>query len=239
MRIRTLIVDDEPMATKGLAEDLSHIDFIEVVGTAENASIARPLLDELNPQLMFLDIEMPGLTGFQFLQTLLNPPMVIAVTAYPQFALEGYRLDILDYLLKPVSFEDLLRACTKALDYYKLIIGKELQITPDQEYVFIKTDNRYEKIMLASILFVEAADNYVLIHTVSKKHLAYITFKRIEEDLPKDRFIKVHKSFIVSVDKINSIEGNTINLADHKITISRSFKEEVINRIVSKNLLQR
>lgn len=239
MRLRTLLVDDEPMAIKGLAEDLSHIDFIEVVATAENAAIARQMLDRDRPHLMFLDLQMPKLTGFQFLQSLLNPPMVIAVTAYPQYALEGYKLDLLDYLLKPVSFESLLRACTKALEYYKLTQGN-IEHSPGQpEYVFIKVDNRYEKILFADILFVEAADNYVFIHTNSKKYITYITFKRIEDELPNDQFIRVHKSFIVAADRITSVEGNIIRMGEKQIPVSRALKEDVMNRIVNKSLLKR
>ena len=238
MKLNCIIVDDEPPAREGLAEDIRETGFIEIVGIAENALQAAELIQTVKVDLIFLDIEMPQLNGLDFIKSLKSPPMVIITTAYPGYALEGYDLDVMDYLLKPISFNRLLKACHKAKEFYTLKQHNGLA-KPANDYFFIKCNGRYEKIFLKELLFVEAADNYVTIHTTEKKMLSYHTLKSMQQYLPGTDFIKVHKSFIISIDKISQIEGNRVIINNHTIPISRNFKEAVLSRVIANNTVRR
>jgi len=189
--------------------------------------------------LMFLDIQMPKLSGLDFLKTLNKPPVVIITTAYPDYALEGFELDVMDYLVKPISFEKFLKSVNKARDYIELkrkADGKNLKY---DDFFFIRTNNKYDKINYDSVLFVEAMQNYVVIHTLKGKHIVYMTLKNIHDNLPKEYFIKVQKSFIVSVPKIDSIIGSNIKIGEHLISISRENKKSVLKRIMNNKLFKR
>ncbi len=228
MKLRCIIVDDEPFARNGLAEDIRAIDFMEVAGIAESALQAMQLLTAQAIDLIFLDIEMPKLNGFDLLRTLQQPPMAILTTAYNHYAPESYELGVIDYLLKPVSFDRLLKACNKA---------KELATHPGSapnDYFFVKCNGRTEKIIFSELLFIEAADNYVQLYTTGKKLMVYHTLKNMEQYLPASLFIKVHKSFIVAFNKIDSMQGNQLLIGPHSIPVSRNFKEAVVERVARK-----
>ena len=231
MKLRCVIVDDEPVARQGLAEDIRAIDFMEVSGIAESALQAMELLTKQSPDLLFLDIEMPKLNGFDLLNSLEKPPLVILTTAYAHYAPESYDAGVIDYLLKPISFDRLLKACNKARDFHKHQIADSNNQSPD--YFFVKSNGRYEKIMVNELLFIEAADNYILLHTLEKKYLVYRTLKSMEECLPEHQFIKVHKSFIVAFGKVNSLEGNQLYIGRHCIPVSRNYRDMLISRIAS------
>ena len=181
---------------------------------------------------------MPKLSGIEFLKSLSHPPMVIFTTAYPQYAIEGFDLNVLDYLLKPISFDRFLKAAMKAKDSAssKQPVAASSQ---QEDYIFIKSDNKLVKIFYNDILFVEALQNYVTIYTTDKKYITYLTFKSVEESLPADQFIKVHKSYLVAAAKIESIEGNQIKAGAHYIPISRSSKEEVMEKLLKGKFLRR
>jgi DNA-binding LytR/AlgR family response regulator len=167
---------------------------------------------------------------------------VIFTTAYPQYALDGFDLNALDYLVKPVSFDRFLKAALRAKDYYEVRQKNETgpgTATSNNDFFFIKADNKLVKILFADILFVEALQNYVVVHTASKKYMTYLTFKSVEEYLPASRFIKVHKSFIVSAPKIESIESNDIRIGPHQVPISRNLKEEVMEKLLKGKYLKR
>lgn len=230
MKLRCIIVDDEPLARQGLAEDIAAIDFMEVTGIAESALQAMELLAKLSPDLIFLDIEMPKLNGFDLLYSLEKPPLVILTTAYSHYAPQSYDAGVIDYLLKPISFDRLLKACNKARDFYKQQITGG--ISP--EYFFVKSNGRYEKIFISELLFIEAADNYIFLNTAGKKYLVYRTLKSMEEYLPAARFIKVHKSFIVAFDKVDVFEGNQLHIGRHNIPVSRNFREALVARMGAK-----
>lgn len=237
MKLRCIIVDDEPVARKGIEEDVNEIPFLELAGVAENALQANEIIASKEIDLVLLDIQMPKLTGLDLLRSLKNPPMVIIITAYSEFALEGFNLDVIDYLVKPVSFERLLKACNKAKEYFD--VKTNTKTNNPVNYFFIKCENKFEKIFLNDLLFVEAADNYVNIHTASRSFISYLTLKNCEEYLKETNFMKVHKSFIVAIDKINSIEGNSITIGKKIIPISRNIKEEVMQRILDNKLIKR
>jgi len=239
MKIRCIIADDEPIARRGLADEISQIEFLDLAGVAENALQANELLMKHKADLIFLDIQMPKLTGLEFLRTIKNPPMIIIITAHHEHAVEGFNLDVIDYLVKPVPFDRLLKACNKAKDYFGLTRRLLAPKKARDDFFFVKCDSKYEKIFFSELLFVEAADNYVTVHTTERIFVSYLTLKNVEEYLEGDNFIKVHKSFIVAIDKIDFIEGNSIIINKRAIPISRNAKEAVMELIVNTKLIRR
>ena len=242
MKINCLIIDDEPLARKGLKEYIADADFLNLLGEFDNPLKASQLLGTGEVQLIFLDIEMPKITGMDFFKSLQNAPQVIFTTAYPQYALDGFEVNALDYLVKPFSFERFLKAAMKAKEFYEvrqknMNPGGVNDLKPDHFY--IKSDSRLVKIFYDNILFAEALQNYVVIHTPDKKYITYLTFKSVEDYLPADKFIKVHKSYIISAAKIDSIEGNEIRIGNHHIPISRNLKDEVMEKLLSGKFLKR
>lgn len=238
MQLRCIIIDDEPMARKGLKEDLREIAFIDLVGVGENSYQAIDLVAALRPDLILLDIQMPGLNGLDLIKSLRQPPVVIITTAYSEYALRGYELDVMDFLIKPVDFKRLLRACCKAREFHALRqsatgVGLPNLAMPSGDlYFFVKSNGKYEKILFSELLFVEAADNYVLLYTSGKKFMVYDTLKSIESILPLGEFMKVHKSFIVALKKVSTVDGNTLRIAEAEIPISRNLKDAVVKRII-------
>jgi DNA-binding LytR/AlgR family response regulator len=239
MKIKCIIIDDEPLARKGLKEYISETDFLELVGEFDNPVKASSCIKEQNIQLLFLDIQMPKITGIEFLKTLHQPPPVIFTTAYPQHALEGFELNALDYLVKPISFDRFLKAALKAKDYYELREKNDGPAQDKANHLFIKADNKLVRIEFDDILFAEALQNYVVIYTAAKKYITYLTFKAVEDYLPAAHFIKTHKSFLVSAARVESIEGNEILIGTHHIPISRTLKDEVMNRLLNGKFLKR
>jgi len=240
--INCIIIDDEPLARKGLREYISDVDFLTLAGEYDNALKATEMISRGEVQLLFLDIQMPKITGLDFMKTLHKPVPVIFTTAFPQYALDGFELNALDYLVKPVSFDRFLKAALRAKEYYEVRQKNETDkstVNAAQEYFFIKADNKLVKISFSDILFIEALQNYVVVHTHDKKFITYLTFKSVEEYLPSLQFIKVHKSFIVSASKIDSIEGNDIRIGQHHIPISRNLKDEVMDRLLKGKFLKR
>ena len=238
--IRCIIIDDEPLARKGLKEYISDVDFLQLEGEFNEPLKAMKLITEEQVQLIFLDIQMPKISGLDFFRSLKQAPPVIFTTAFPQYALDGFELNALDYLVKPVSFERFLKAALKAKEYYE-VRQKNLAEAGAQrnDYFFIKADNKLVKLFFDDILYAEALQNYVAIHTVSKKYITYLTFRSIEDYLPSDRFIKTHKSYIVSASRIDNIEGNDIRIGEHHIPISRSTREEVMEKLLKGRFLKR
>jgi DNA-binding LytR/AlgR family response regulator len=235
MKIRCVITDDEPYARKGLQGYISQIDFLELVTVCESAVELNAFLKKEQVDLLFLDIEMPYLSGIALLKTLAHPPKVIFTTAYEKYAMQGYELEVLDYLLKPISFERFLRAANKAFDYFNL----QEQVRPQQEYFFIKVDNKLEKVVVTDILFAEGMENYITIYTGDRKMITHLTLKMLQERLPADKFIQPHKSYIAAIDKIDAIEGNMLILSGYQVPVSRYQKEEIMERILQNRILKR
>jgi DNA-binding LytR/AlgR family response regulator len=235
MQINCIIIDDEPLARNGIREYINDVDFLNLAGEFDNPLAATTLLGNGNVQLIFLDIQMPKISGLDFLKTLTDPPAVIFTTAYPEYAIEGFEVNAVDYLVKPISFDRFLKAAMKA----KEVLAHKRMKAGEAAHFFIKVDNALVKLQFDDILFVEALQNYVTIHTQSKKYISYLTFKSVEEYLPADRFIKVHKSYIVSADKVNSIDGNEICIGQQRIPISRSLKDEVMEKLTKGRFLKR
>ena len=239
MKISCIIVDDEPLARKGLQEYIEEVDFLDCRAICENTSIAASVLNSEKIDLMFLDIQMPRMTGIEFVKTLRHQPMVIFTTAYSEFALQSYELEALDYLVKPISFERFLKSVNRAKEFFELRQMSGSGNNTAKGFFFVKCDSRYEKIFYEDLLFVKAMENYVVLQTGSAQFISYLTFKSVEGYFPADKFLKVHKSYIVSIPKIDKIEGNQIRIGQHTVPISRNLKDEVMTKIVTDKLLKR
>lgn len=239
--LRCLIIDDKPLAIDILADYAGKIPFIELVGTATNPIEGLNMLREHAVDLVFLDIQMPELTGLQFIKIAGRHCKFILTTAYTEYALDGYEHDVIDYLLKPISFDRFYRAAEKALP----VINSAYQLNSDPlaypahvsesapEFLFIKTEHRIQKVNLADILFIEGLQNYVAVNTTGGRILSLQTLKRLEEQLPVKDFARVHKSFIVSLRHINAIERGRISIGEQIIPVGDNYREAFYKRIDS------
>lgn len=236
MNIRCLIVDDEPLARKGLYEYILDTPYLQHVESFENALLADEYLKNNTADLILLDIKMPKLSGIDFLKNMKASPLIIFTTAYSEYALEGYELNVIDYLVKPISFNRFQMATQKVFDLLSL---KEKGIPSADEFFFIKCNQKIEKIFYHEVLYVEAMQNYCVIHLFHQKFICYITLSAMLAKLPKNQFFKVHKSFIVALDKIKTIQGNTLIIGQTRIPISRTLKQELTRHVTNNNLLKR
>ena len=235
-----IIIDDEPLARDGIANYVREVDFLQLVDTCENPVELIQLLDQRPVDLIFLDVQTPKMNGIEFLKIAQNPPIVIVTTAFPNYALESFQLNVLDYLLKPITFDRFFKSVNKAKDYYQLLT-RSANTAPNKsdpiaDYFFIKCGNKYEKIHFDDVLYVEAMQNYISIQTRKGKYITLMQLKNLEQHLDSNLFIRVHKSYIVSIDKIESIEGNDIFIQSHKVPISRNYRDQVIERVVLNKL---
>lgn len=235
MKLSCIIVDDESMARKLLEENVRQIPFLEVVKTCKNAFEAMEALQETPVDLMFLDIQMPGMLGTKFLQSLPEKPMVIFVTAYSNFAVESYDLDVIDYLMKPVSLERFTKAAYKALDEHKKkqaltnpVLPAIMETSPD--FFFVNVEYALVRIAVKEITYIEGMKDYVKIFlsTAKKPVLTKSTLKAMEEKLPPQGFMRVHKSFIVRLDKIESIRNREIKIGEAEIPVGEANLEELM-----------
>ncbi|HVU55133.1 MAG TPA: response regulator [Puia sp.] len=227
MRIRCIIVDDEPLAREGMELLVKEAGFLDLRASCSNAIEANRVLAEQPIDLIFLDIQMPRIRGIDFLKSLENRPLVIITTAYPHYALEGFELNVLDYLLKPITTERFLKAVNRARE----------AVLPEN-YFFIKIHNGYEKILHQEILFVEASQNYSIIHTPRGKFMTLTALRAIEEQLPPDKFLRVHKSYIVSIDKIQGLSGNELTIEKQKVPFGKSYKDPLM-KIIDSRLIRK
>ena len=225
--ISCIITDDEPYARKGLQTYVEKVNFLELKGMCEDAMELGEMLKQQPVDLLFLDIQMPHISGVEFLRQLANPPKVIFTTAFKEYAIDGFELDVLDYILKPISHERFMKAAYKAKDYFDLKGGAN-----PPNYLFVKADGRLEKIVFEEVLFLEGMENYVIIHTAGKKVITHSTLKSLMEKLPKPAFLQTHKSYIIAVNKISAVEGNMLYVGDKQVPISRQLREQVLGRII-------
>ena len=239
MKINCIIIDDEPIACKGMREYVEQIDFLNLKAVVEDVLQAYQVLNEESVDLIFLDIEMPRLSGIDFIKSLKTVPFIIFTTAYPRYALQGYDLDVADYLVKPIAFPRFLKAVNKVRD---LLISKyavKPAMPENGDHFFLKENGKFTKIFYADVLFAEALQNYVAIHLKGRKLLGYITLSILEEQLPSALFMKVHKSYLVSLQKIDVIEGNELLIQSIRIPISRNLKETLMKKVLENKLLKR
>jgi len=234
--LRCLAIDDEPLALELLEDNISQVPYLKLEGKCSNAFEALKFLQEQTVDLIFLDIQMPGLTGLQFIQSLTQRPMIILITAYEKFALEGFNLDVIDYLVKPVPLDRFIKACNKAWELYNLRLKKtENSSSIEPEFLFVNVEYSLLKVEFADIQWIEGLKDYIRIHlkNSSKPVITRMSMKAIEEELPSSRFIRVHKSFIVSVSAITSVRKNSIFIGVEEIPIGDNYKDAV-NMIINK-----
>lgn len=236
--LQCVTIDDEPLARECIENYVSEVDFLQSVGMGSNPIELSKLLETKKVDLIFLDIQMPIFNGIEFLKMTLHKPMVIITTAYPSYALESFQLDVLDYLVKPITFDRFFKAVTKAKDYHQLLVRSQAAESKLQteDYFFIKCEYKYERIYYDDILYVQGLQNYVTIFTRKGKYVTLLSLKNVEEKLDPQAFIRVHKSFIVAISKIEAIENNDIIIQSARISISRNYRDEVINHVVNKRL---
>jgi len=239
MKIKCIIIDDEPIACKGMQEYVEQVDFLELRAISEDVLQAYRILNEEPIDLIFLDIEMPKLSGIDFIRSLKTVPYIIFTTAYPRYALEGYELDVADYLVKPIAFPRFLKAVNKVKGLLSSRQTFNPAIAEDKDYFFVKENGKFTKIFYREVLFAEALQNYVAIHLNGKKILSYITLSILEAQLPPTLFMKVHKSYMVSLQKIDAIEGNELLIQSVRIPVSRNLKEALLMKVLENKLLKR
>jgi len=240
MKTKCLIIDDEPLARALLRKHVEKLENIEIVAECPDAMKALQVLYNHSVDLMFLDIQMPQITGLEFLRTLKNPPRTIITTAYREYALDGYDLEVVDYLLKPITFERFLKSVNK---YYQLVQGESVPHSQTSNtgstegiFIYVKENKKVIKVYVSEILYIEGLSEYVKIHTVRKRIITKSSLTQMEEKLPADSFARIHKSFIVNVSHIESFTATTVDVPGKELPIGRNYKDSVLNFIKASGL---
>jgi len=237
-----IIVDDEPLARQGMEMNVANVLSLNLLGSFSNALAAGDFLRKENVDLMFLDINMPELSGLDFLKSLRNAPLVIFTTAYPQYALESYELDAIDYLVKPIRIERFLKAVNKAENHLRLLNqeanNNRIEKIGD-DFIFIKADRRFFKIYFKDILYIEGLKDYVIIYTTDSKIITYMNVKTIAAQLPSNLFARVSKSYIVNVMHISSFDNELVYIQNNEIPLGQSFKEDFLKQYIDGKIVKR
>lgn len=225
--IKCLTIDDEPLALNKMASYISQTPFLELVGACRSGYEAMDLISKTKIDLMFVDINMPDINGLDFVKTLHNKPQIIFTTAFSEYAIEGFKLDALDYLLKPIGYNEFLKAANKARNHFESVIAEQVSKISANEYLFIKADSKIARISFDDIIYIEGMREYVRIHLISGKPLMpLISLRSLEEQLPADRFMRVHRSYIVNLERIITVEHNRIVFEGKVfIPVSEQYKE--------------
>ncbi|WFB66127.1 LytTR family DNA-binding domain-containing protein [Chryseobacterium sp. WX] len=238
-KMKCLIIDDEPLARFHLKELAGQIDFVSVEGTCATALEADAKVKESEIDLLFLDINMPYLTGLEFLEQLENPPLCILTTAYSEYALEGFRLQVVDYLLKPIAFNRFYQAVNKAQQQFIISEKRKKNTSLDDPFLYVRQSDTFIKISWVDILYIESMQNYTKLHFKDKSLIIHQTMKAIEESLPSDHFFRIHKSYLINITHIDMISGGRLFINKIELPISRIRKEELLNQVVYKKLISK
>jgi DNA-binding LytR/AlgR family response regulator len=237
MKIKCIIIDDEPLAIKVIENHLSEFQNIELVGTYNTAIAALPYIDVNKIDVIFLDINMPKMSGLDFLRSLPIKPFIIITTAYREYAVESFDLDVLDYLVKPIPFGRFLKAIKKITNRMGLEKDKKNDISFKEEpYIFLKVDKKLMKIKLNDILYIESLKDYIKVITTIGDYLVHKSMTSISEELPKENFLRIHRSFAIAINKIISIEGNSVEIANRRIPIGRNYLQTAKQIILNNNM---
>ncbi|QBK76968.1 response regulator transcription factor [Myroides odoratimimus] len=238
--LKCLVVDDEPLARKAIIDYIAKIDFLTVEDSCASAIEALELIQDTSYDLLFLDINMPYLTGIEFLESIKQPPLVIFTTAYSEHALDGFRLQVVDYLLKPISFKRFYQATLKAKELFDLRNVDQNETTNSiDSTVYVKHEDSFVKIDWKDIMYIEAMQNYLKLHLNHRCLIIHQTMIAIEELLPKEHFFRIHKSFLININHIESISGGRVFIKETELPISRMRKEALLTEVVYKNLLSK
>ncbi|WP_199768602.1 LytTR family DNA-binding domain-containing protein [Sphingobacterium sp. HMA12] len=238
-KMRCIIVDDEPLLRQHIAEMTEQVDFLELVDTFPSALAAASRLQQGDIDLIFLDINMPYLNGIDFLESLDNPPLCIFITAYSEYALEGFRLQAVDYLLKPIVFQRFFQAATKAYQQFVQRTKTLQDYSPNDTMLFVRQGDAFVKISWIDILYAESMQNYTKLHFKERTLTIHQTMLALEEALPTNHFFRIHKSYLVNVNHIDIISGGRVYIAEQELPISRTKREELLQNVVFKKLLSR
>jgi len=225
--LKCIAIDDEPLALELLEDNISKVPYLQLVASFNNPLDAIKLLQQESIDLVFLDIQMPGLTGLQFIQSITQKPMFILITAYEKYALDGFNLDVVDYLVKPVALDRFIKACNKAWELYQLKTKQKETSDAQQDYFFINVDYSLLKVIFKDVMYIEGLKDYIKIHlkSSSKPVVARMSMKSIEEQLPSAMFIRVQKSYIVSKEYITAIRKNSIFIGNIEIPVGDNYRD--------------
>jgi DNA-binding LytR/AlgR family response regulator len=233
--IRCIIIEDERLAQDVIKNHLQRSGRFTLVGTYRNAPEAKEALEKEQVDLIFLDIELPGMTGLNFLRSLSNPPLVVFTTSYPEYALESYEFNVIDYLLKPVSFERFSKTVDKIIDG-KIFQTQANDIKPvNREHIFIRSDGKFFRISFSEIIYIEGMKDYLKIHTAEHVIVTHQTMVEMENILPSERFIRIHKSYIVAVARIKAVFGNSVDMEKVLLPIGLNYKERIMRFVAGKS----
>ena len=235
MKTKYMIVDDEPLARDLIRSHIEKLENLEIVAECHNAMKALSVLREKHVDLIFMDIQMPQITGIEFLKTLKHPPKIILTTAYREYALEGFELDVVDYLLKPITFERFLKSVNKfyqmSQEQVQVVPGATSEKLQEEQYIYVKENKRVIKIYLSEIKYIEGLSEYVQIFTDKRKIVTKTSMSFMEEKLPAENFLRIHKSYIVPIKKIEAFTANTIEIQGKELPIGRNFKNTVLSSL--------
>ncbi|MDR1402172.1 MAG: LytTR family DNA-binding domain-containing protein [Tannerellaceae bacterium] len=236
--LKCLVVDDESFAIEGIVNYINKLDFLELSATCPSALEATELLMEKDVDLMFLDINMPELTGIEFLESLDSPPLTILTTAYSMYALDGFRLNVVDYLLKPIGFQRFFQAAQKALELYVSHNNPSTAETVGSE-MYIKQDDSFIKIIWENILYVESMQNYLKLYFKDKSYVIHQTMASLENILPKEAFFRIHKSYLVNISHIDMVSGGRVIVGGTELPLSKHRKDDLFNNVIFKKLMSK
>ncbi len=236
MRIRCIIIDDEPLAISVIKNHLSEFQNIDLVATFNTPIAALRTIESKNIDVIFLDINMPKMSGLEFLKTLSVKPHIVITTAYREFAVESFDLDVLDYLVKPIPFGRFLKAINKINSKVSIQKDKSKEaVFKEEPFIFLKVDKKLMKIKLNDILFIESLKDYIKVFTIIGDYLVHKTMNRISEELPSKNFLRIHRSYTIAINKITSVEGNSIEIENKRIPIGRNYLEFAKQTILNTN----
>lgn len=232
MKIKCLLIDDEPLAIKVLQNYFTNFTDFEIIGTFNNSLEALDFINSTPVDAVFLDINMPMMTGFELISLIENKTKVIITTAFREFAAESYDLDVLDYLVKPIPLPRFIKCINKITTEYNLKNNIKTEVSKGDSHIFIKVDKKMMKINIEEILFVEGMKEYIKVVTPDKTYITHKSLTSLSEELPNDKFLRIHKSYVIALNKVKSIEGNRIQILNHIIPIGRNYSKEVKNKIL-------
>lgn len=232
MKIKCVLVDDEPLAIKVLQNYFTSFSDFEIIGTFGNALQALEFINNNSVDAVFLDINMPIMTGFELISLMENKTKVIITTAFREFAAESYDLEVLDYLVKPIPLPRFIKCINKITAEFSLKNNIKTEMHRIEPHIFIKVDKKMVKITIDEILFIEGMKEYIKVVTIDKTYITHKSLTSLSEELPLDRFVRIHKSYTIAIDKVKSIEGNRIQILSYTLPIGRNYSKEVKNRIL-------
>ena len=234
MKIKCIIIDDEPMAIKVVERHLKEFEYMALIDTFNNPIAALPTIENGSIDVIFLDISMPKMSGLDFLRTLTHKPHIVITTAYREFAVESFDLDVLDYLVKPIPFSRFLKTINKITKLINLEENKSKEIhIKEDPFIFLKVDKKLMKIKLDDILFIESLKDYIKVTTVLGDYLVHKSMTSISEELPSDNFIRIHRSYTIAINKISFVEGNSVKIANRRIPIGRNYLQAAKQKILN------